>query len=107
MTDLIWPDRTEAEYLANLGDERRSFAWALCNYGGFSAADAHAEALAFYPYEEPGTSYRGLIFHDEAWHWAMLRIHGEGYWRTHPELEQPPREYRDASSVPEPPVRNA
>ncbi|WP_406673847.1 hypothetical protein WBK31_35620 [Nonomuraea sp. N2-4H] len=42
----------------------------------------------------PGEPYRGLVFHDEAWHWAMLGIYGERYWVAHPELADPPPEYR-------------
>ncbi|WP_223807363.1 hypothetical protein [Montanilutibacter psychrotolerans] len=94
-------DWTEAEYLAHLADERRMFAWVLHYYGSLSATDARDAALAFYPYEEPG-DLRGLIFHDEAWHWAMLRIHGEGYWRTRAEFLHPSQEYRDAWLAQEP-----
>ena len=89
-------DWTETEYLEHLARERRMFAWVLRSYGSFSAADAHDAALARYPYEEP-RDLRGLIFHDEAWHWAMLHLHGEDYWLAHPQLGSPSREYRDAS----------
>ncbi|HET6397207.1 MAG TPA: hypothetical protein VFF91_10250 [Pseudoxanthomonas sp.] len=90
---------TEAEYLAYLAHERRMYAWVLERYGAFPPAEARAAALACYPYEAPGR-LRGLAFHDEAWHWAMLRLHGEGYWRTHPGLADPPQAYREAAAVP-------
>lgn len=92
MADPTW---TEDEYVDYLQRERRLFAWTLQNYGEFSPADAEREANKFYEYEPPSTEVRGLVFHDEAWHWAMLTIHGEGYWRSRPELEQPSREYND------------
>ncbi|WP_057919664.1 hypothetical protein [Lysobacter antibioticus] len=94
-------DWTEAEYFAYLAHERRMFAWVLHYYGSLSATNARDAALAFYPYEEPG-DLRGLIFHDEAWHWAMLRIYGERYWQTYPKFQHPTQEYRDAWVMPEP-----
>lgn len=87
-------DDTEHAYRRTLEAERRSFAWVLRTYGGQTPARARAEALARYPYEPPGAPYRGLIFHDEAWHWAMLHLHGEGYWRDRPDLARPPGAYR-------------
>jgi hypothetical protein len=57
-----------------------------------SAADP--ATLERYPYESSDEPNRGLIFHDEAWHWAMLRIYGDAYAGDHPELAQPSAEYR-------------
>ncbi|HJT98935.1 MAG TPA: hypothetical protein VJ696_11530 [Rhodanobacteraceae bacterium] len=90
-----WTD--ERDYAAHLEDERRLFAWTLRRYGSWPEADALAASRLFYPYEAPG-DYRGLLFHAEAWHWAMLRLHGEQYWIAHPELEAPSQEYRDAAA---------
>lgn len=92
---------SENEYLEYLKHERHMFAWVLRSYGSYSPADADDAAVARYPYEEPN-DLRGLIFHDEAWHWAMLRIHGEAYWLANPQLEFPSQEYLDASSLLEP-----
>ncbi|MQY21874.1 hypothetical protein NRB20_49870 [Nocardia sp. RB20] len=64
-------------------------------YGGLAQVEAESSALRRYPYEQSDEPYRGLILHDEAWHWAMLRIHGEGYPQEHPELVEPPAEYRE------------
>jgi hypothetical protein len=66
-------------------------------YGGLTAAGADAAALERYPYESSEAACRGLVFHDEAWHWAMLKIHQDGYWLTHPELASPPAEYNALS----------
>ncbi len=33
------------------------------------------------------------MFHDESWHWAMLRLHGDLYWQHRPELLHPPTDY--------------
>ncbi|WP_017589657.1 hypothetical protein [Nocardiopsis ganjiahuensis] len=52
------------------------------------------EAESFYAYQPPGTSHRGLVFHDEPWHWAMIGLKGAYYWRDHPEFAEPPAEYR-------------
>ena len=84
---------TEAEYVSYLAAERHLFAWCLVRYGGVSDADAQLKALARYPYEPPGDELRGLIFHDESWHWAMLHLHGEQYWLSKPHLERPSPEY--------------
>ncbi|WP_247703154.1 hypothetical protein [Streptomyces sp. F63] len=46
-----------------------------------------------YPYEPDGDSDRGLIFHDEAWHWAMPAIHGDRCVVEHPGLARPSAEY--------------
>ena len=85
---------SEPEYARHLATERRHFAWVLCRYGGLSDARAQAAALERYPYEPGDDPHRGLIFHDEAWHWAMLSIHGDAYVVDHPELVQPSAEYR-------------
>ena len=88
----------EKEYVEYLDHERHLFAWCLCLYGGTSQADARVRAEAFYPYESAATgSLRGLVFHDEAWHWAMLKIFGEQYWQARPELESPSVDYRAES----------
>lgn len=86
-----WP---EAEYQEYLASERHMFAWVLVRYG--SIAEDRAEELARerYPTEPADAPYRGLIFHDEAWHWGMLALRGEHYWIAAPSLESPPPEYR-------------
>ncbi|MFE9421793.1 hypothetical protein ACFYNO_02390 [Kitasatospora sp. NPDC006697] len=86
-------DWTEPEYLSLLHRERRAYAWVLRHYGALPPEAAEAAALVCYPYEPPDTDYRGLVFHDEAWHWAMLRIHGDRYMLDHPDLLTPPEEY--------------
>ena len=84
---------SEEEYVAYLNGERELFAWCLKKYGSFSVESAREEALSFYEYEPASAPHRGLVFHDEAWHWAMLKIHGDLYWKKHPELESPSEEY--------------
>jgi hypothetical protein len=85
---------SEAEYVACLVSERRRYAWVMRRYGGLALAESWAAALASYPYEPAGEPYRGLVFHDEAWHWAMLALHGHRYVVERPELEDPPAAYR-------------
>ncbi|GAB3173655.1 hypothetical protein GCM10027059_45070 [Myceligenerans halotolerans] len=84
----------KAEYADYLDGERHRYAWVMRRYGGLGQAEADAAALACYPYESDDVPFRELVFHDEAWHWAMLGLHGDQYWRQHPELAQPPAEYR-------------
>ncbi|MET9109158.1 hypothetical protein [Streptomyces zhihengii] len=84
---------TEDDYVAYLAGERRRYAWVMRTYGGLTASRAGAEAMAWYPYEPPGAPFRGLVFHDEAWHWAMRVLHGDDYTRTHPDLAGPPPAY--------------
>lgn len=85
---------SEDEYQEYLQSERRSFAWVLHAYGSIDLAEAVEEAEKRYPYEPPDTPYRGLVFHDSSWHWAMIHLYGQGYWWTRPELSEPPQEYR-------------
>lgn len=87
-------DWSEAEYAEYLDGERRLFAWVMRNYGNMTHEDADAAALVRYPYESPG-AYRGLIFHDEPWHWGMLALEGEGYGIRRPDLVNPPQVYRE------------
>lgn len=84
---------SEAEYVEYLRDERVTYAWVMQHYGGRTPVEARVGALEFYGYEPPDTPFRGLVFHDLSWHWAMLGIHGGDYWNTHPELADPPAEY--------------
>jgi hypothetical protein len=83
----------EAEYLDLLRSERRAYAWVLRRHGGMSLPKSWAAALDCYPYEPADEPYRGLVFHDEAWHWAMLWINGHDYVTRHPDLAEPPAEY--------------
>jgi len=71
------------------------FAWCMQKYGERSRAEADAEALRAYPYEPASDPYRGFVFHDEAWHWAMLTIHRTMYWLKDRELEVPSADYRE------------
>jgi hypothetical protein len=86
-------DWSEEEYVAYLGHERHLYAWCLMTYGHMTQRDANEAALSFYDYEPENAPYRGLIFHCEAWHWAMLRIFGETYWKARPDLEKPSQDY--------------
>lgn len=85
---------SEDEYVASLRGERHRYAWVMRRYGGLTPARARAAAAERYPYESREEPHRGLLFHDEAWHWAMLALHGDRYAREHPELIEPPAEYR-------------
>ena len=85
---------TEEEYVSYLRSERRLYSWCLVRFGGVLQETAEGLASAFYEYEAPDDGFRGLLFHDEAWHWAMLRVFGEGYWIDNPEREKPSVEYR-------------
>ena len=85
--DDTWP---EDEYVQYLRGERARYAWVMRTYGTMSSAQANEAADLRYPYEPPGTAFRGLVFHDEAWHWAMLALKGERYWLRYPELARPP-----------------
>ena len=85
---------SEDEYVTQLEHERHMYAWCLVAYGDFTPEAAARKALDFYEYEPPRAEYRDLVFHDEAWHWAMLRVLGEGYWRAHPERAQASEAYR-------------
>ncbi|MGW6691894.1 hypothetical protein [Streptomyces sp. NPDC054961] len=58
-----------------------------------SPEEAGEAALERYPYEPAEATNRGLIFHDEAWHRAMLAIHGDRYEADHPELVHPSPDY--------------
>jgi len=86
-----WP---EAEYQELLASERHMFAWVLVRYGGVAQNRAEELARERYPSEPADAPYRGHVFHDEAWHWGMLALRGEGYWVADPSLESPPSEYR-------------
>ncbi len=63
------------------------------------AGSGEAAAFKRYPYEAGGTPFRGLVFHEEPWHWAMLTIYGEHYWVERPELVHPPAEYRPSAEA--------
>jgi hypothetical protein len=87
----------EREYLESLNHDRHMFAWCLVAFGNVPGPIARSRAEAFYPYESAAAELRGLVLHDEAWHWAMLQILGEQYWQERPELERPSADYRAES----------
>ncbi|MEY9908713.1 hypothetical protein ABIA35_004946 [Catenulispora sp. MAP12-49] len=88
-----WPPWPEEEYARYLEAERRRYAWVMRTYGGMTGAEADEAAEQWYDYEPPDKPYRGLVFHDEAWHWAMTAIKGDHYWAGDPGLTEPPQEY--------------
>jgi hypothetical protein len=94
-----WSDWDDAEYSHYLEHERHMFAWVLERDGRVLSSEAWRRAVVFYTHEPPDAANRGLVFHDEAWHWAMLQIEGEGYWTRKPELEMVSAEYRAESDV--------
>jgi hypothetical protein len=75
------------------------FAWCLVAFAGIAPHEAESAALSFYAYEQSTDTHRGLVFHDEAWHWAMRRIIGERYWVARPDLERPSSAYRQESET--------
>ena len=87
------PQWDEAEYGRYLDVERHMFAWCLVQFGGVDPTAASVRAEQRYPFEVPGTRNRGIIFHDLAWHYAMLELHGNMYWKARPDLERAPAEY--------------
>lgn len=89
---MVW---AEEEYVEYLRGERARYAWVMRTYGGMNAEDAESAAVRWYPYEAADEPLRGLVFHDEAWHWAMLSLRGEQYWARHPELADRPAAYRE------------
>jgi hypothetical protein len=91
--ELEAADGGEAGYLEYLRVERSRYAWVLRTHGGLPATQADEAAERRYPYEPPDAAYRGLIFHDEAWHWAMLELEGEDYAVRRPELVAPSEAY--------------
>ena len=91
MSDDAWSD--EESYCRYLVIERHFFALALRDYGGLSFEQSQHVALQRYPYEAVNEPERGLIFHDLAWHWAMLHLYGERYWDSRPELLNEPEAY--------------
>jgi len=91
--------KDESSYLDYLEHERHMFAWCLVTFGGIALPEAQSAALSFYAYEQSTDAHRGLVFHDEAWHWAMGRIIGERYWVARPDLERPSSAYRTESEA--------
>jgi len=83
----------EKEYLAQLKQQRHMYQWCLREIGKLSETEARVQAKQFYKYESQSGEHRTLVFHDDAWHWAMLKIYGENYWVEHPELAEPSSDY--------------
>lgn len=97
---MAWNEpEDEADYLESLEHERHMYAWCLTRYSGLSPEAAAREAMSFYEYQPASYEYRGLVFHDVAWHWAMLRIRGDCYWLSDRGLETPSVEYQAESEA--------
>lgn len=87
-------EMTEEEYVEYLRVERWLYAWCLVTYGNEPPQKASNLAIEFYPYESPGEIGRGYRFHREAWHWAMMKIHGPDYSPDQKQWFETSREYR-------------
>ena len=86
-------EQTEAEYQVLLVQQGHMYEWCLKNIGNLSEKDARKEAKEFYKYEPVSEKLRWLVFHEDAWHWAMLKIKGENWWVDFPELKEANAEY--------------
>lgn len=89
------PALTEEAYVRDLEGGRRLFAWCFVNIGSRTEQQAWQAALEFYKYEPPEKEFRWLVFHEEAWCWAMQRLFGLDYYLTRPELAVPSAEYEN------------
>lgn len=97
---MAWNEpEDETEYLEYLEHERHMLAWCLVRYSAVSPDVAARVATSFYLYQPASDPNRGLVFHDQAWHWAMLRICGAFYWTSDPKLETPSAEYQMESDA--------
>src|SRR5262245_42480913 len=88
-----------SQYRKHLAHERFMYAWCLKTMGQMEAPQARDLARKRYPFEECSNELRELVFHDEAWHWAMLQLFGDGYWRGRPDLTRPSVDYRQTSAA--------
>ncbi|MEW8027632.1 MAG: hypothetical protein AB2806_07815 [Candidatus Thiodiazotropha sp.] len=84
---------TEEEYVVLLKEQRHMYEWCLKKIGGLSDSEANYEAESIYRYKSQSEEHRYLVLHEDAWHWAMLKINGEQYWLTNPELQTESAEY--------------
>lgn len=83
----------EEEYLNQLKQQRHMFEWCLLNVGEYSRDKIKSVSNRLFSYKPESDEYRWLVFHEDAWHWAMLEIKGEGYWCKYPNLKDPSLEY--------------
>ncbi|HSH96323.1 MAG TPA: hypothetical protein VK968_19405 [Roseimicrobium sp.] len=83
---------TDAEYVAILTQERHMYAWTLVTFGAFRTEDAESHALQHYPYDPVGQN-NPFLFHERAWHYAMIELHGSTFWTTKPEILHAPAAY--------------
>lgn len=91
---------TAKDCTVEIEDARHLFAWCLIHYGQVPPESAREQAREFYPDQTPGCRYeREMLFHDEAWHWAMLRVVGDFYWIERPELAGASLEYDTESDA--------
>jgi hypothetical protein len=84
----------EADYRQRLHVERHMYAWTLVHTAGVEEAGAATRAEERYKLLPASDRYREMIFHDEAWHIAMLDLHGNCYWHREPGLEKSPEAYQ-------------
>jgi len=87
-------EMTEEEYLSSLREQRHMFAWCMVNIGELSIEDAKLASENFYVYEPPTDQNRWLVFHEDAWYWAMRKLKGDQYWESHPEFKDESNEYK-------------
>lgn len=99
--DPDWTPWPEEEYARYLAAERVRYAWVMRTRGGMAPAQADEAAEQWYTYEPPENPYRDLVFHEDAWHWAMLALKGDHYWADDPGLTTPPPDYPDHPDYPD------
>ncbi len=82
-------------YSEQIRIEKHMYKWCLIKYGSLNHELADKQANDFYNFESEDNEYKYIVFHEEAWHWAMIKIHGENYWIVDPSLKSIPSEYKD------------
>jgi hypothetical protein len=83
----------EKEYLQQLKQQRHMYEWCLKHIGDYPENKAVEDADRVFSYKPSSDKYRWLVFHDDAWHWVMLKLKGDQYWENFLELKSPSAEY--------------
>jgi hypothetical protein len=87
-------DADYQSYCRRMSAERHMYAWTLVHAAGTERSAAEDRASQKYRLRPPGPHATDMRLHEEAWHLAMLDLHGNCYWHRQPGLERAPAAYQ-------------
>lgn len=88
-------DETNEKVVFNYYTFREILKGCIVHYGNTDLTSAEKSIAQWHALKVPIESVDHVYFfsHEHPYHWAMICLHGEGYWQRYPGLEKIPTDF--------------